>query len=78
MKSEIKTVTIGFIREDGDIQVLATLNNNDELLSEKECKELIDRTWLYFDEVLDENIIVFWRQDTPDYVTPCVPPEDLA
>lgn len=83
---KFKTVSIGFLRGDGDIQVLATLNNNDELMSQWQFDELIDSTVYYFNENLAKNlagnlaknVIIFWRQDAPDYVTPCVPPEEMT
>ena len=63
----MKTVSIGFIREDGDFAILATLNNNDN--------------WIHdFDSVVSQlqgvltnycgfQCIVLEREDAPDYVT---------
>ena len=66
----MKTVTIGFMREDGDIQVLATLNNNDELISPEHFKMLTENIRFCFELLFCENIQTFERQDAPDYVTP--------
>jgi len=65
-----KTVSIGYYREDGDFAILATLNNNDGLLSDQRFKQLIE---LVEDEYVEKlyhthDIVVLERQDTPDYV----------
>ena len=66
----MKTVSMGFFREDGDFQLLSTLNNNDELLSNAEFQELIHSVWLELAKYsFDERIEILWRQDAPDYVT---------
>ena len=66
----MKTVTIGFMREDGDIQILATLSNQDELISPVHFKMLTESIRFGFERRSLENIQTFERQDAPDYVTP--------
>lgn len=66
----MKTATIGFIREDGDIQVLATLNNNDDTISPTHFKLLVESVRFSWERLSLENVQLFERQDTPDYVTP--------
>jgi hypothetical protein len=66
----MKTVTIGFVREDGDIQVLATLNNNDDSTDPVHFKLLTEVTRFQWQRLSGENVEVFERQDAPDYVTP--------
>jgi hypothetical protein len=66
----MKTVSIGYYREDGDFAILATLNNNDGLLSDQKFKQLIELVESDFVEKLyyTHDIMVLERQDTPDYV----------
>ena len=66
----MKTVTIGFMREDGDIQVLATLNNNDDTTDAVHFKLLTEVTRFQWERLSGESVQVFERQDAPDYVTP--------
>jgi hypothetical protein len=65
-----KTVSIGYYREDGDFAILATLNNNDGLLSDQRFKQLIELVESEYVEKLyyTHDIMVLERQDTPDYV----------
>jgi len=65
-----KTVSIGYYREDGDFAILATLNNNDGLLSDQRFKQLIELVEGEYVEKLyyTHDIMVLERQDTPDYV----------
>ena len=66
----MKTVSIGYYREDGDFAILATLNNNDGLFSDQKFKQLIELVESDFVEKLyyTHDIMVLERQDTPDYV----------
>jgi hypothetical protein len=66
----MKTVSIGYYREDGDFAILATLNNNDGLLSDQRFKQLIELVEGEYVELLynAHGIVVLERQDTPDYV----------
>ena len=66
----MKTVSIGYYREDGDFAILATLNNNDGLLSDQRFKQLIELVEGEYVEKLyyTHGIVVLERQDTPDYV----------
>ena len=61
--------SIGFIREDGDFQILAALNNKDDLLSPQQFHAMIQsvqrilaRNWA------EQNIVCLEREDIPDYV----------
>lgn len=64
----MKHITIGYIRDDGDVAVLATLNNNDEHLSNDEFEELIANTVAYYTNIIDEDVRAWERQDAPDYL----------
>lgn len=60
-------ITIGYMRDDGDLQVLATLNNVDEVIPHGVYLNLA-RTLCVVLEGTGENIIALNRWDTPDYV----------
>jgi hypothetical protein len=68
MSEQVKTVSIGFYRDDGDFQLLATLNNNDELV--RDFDELVVSVILQIRLRLhvEEAIVALSRQDAPDYV----------
>jgi hypothetical protein len=64
------TYTIGFHRtDDNDFQILATINNNDEVLSRHEFNDISQTLVTMLQAATDEEIIALVRQDTPDYVT---------
>lgn len=65
----MKTSTIGFYREDGDFQILATLNNNDDLITREQFNEINNRVCAMLTKYTEEYIICFERQDTPDYIS---------
>jgi hypothetical protein len=65
----MKTVSIGFFREDGDFAILATMNNNDGHMSEIEFMALVGEVASTLCSKLMRQIDVLERQDTPDYVT---------
>lgn len=64
------TITIGYQRQsDGDVAVLTTLNNIDELLDEATLEEMVLTLVMTFTESLDEDVRAWERQDTPDYLS---------
>jgi len=65
----MKTVSIGYHREDGDFAVLATLNNNDEHMSDNAFGDLVDYVASKLYRKLLCKMVVLKRQDAPDYVT---------
>ena len=65
----MKTVSIGTMRDDGDFAILATLNNNDEHMTDKDFEELKMALVLTIANYTGAQIVVLERQDTPDYVT---------
>jgi len=65
----MKTVSIGFFREDGDFAILATLNNNDGYLTEEAFSAMVEVTRLAFQQFAEVDMEALERQDTPDYVT---------
>ena len=64
----MKTVSLGYHREDGDFAVLATLNNNDDFMSDEEFTEVVDLLAEKLWAVTRLYITVLERQDAPDYV----------
>lgn len=65
----MKTVSIGFFREDGDFAVLATLNNNDGFLTEEAFDAMAEVTRLALQQFAETDMTTLERQDAPDYVT---------
>jgi hypothetical protein len=64
----MKTVSIGFQREDGDFAVLATLNNNDGDMTDDAFHALV-RTVHTSLVKFNAYVVVLERQDTPDYIS---------
>ena len=62
-------ITIGYIRDDGDLQILATLNNVDEVIAKDVYLETAQSLVNTFKLSTGEEIIAINRWDTPDYLT---------
>jgi hypothetical protein len=62
------TWSLGFIRDDGDFQILATLNNNDGLISDTDFDNMRYAIQTELSHYLDRDITCLNREDTPDYV----------
>lgn len=65
----MQTVSIGFDREDGDFQILATLNNNDELISPYMFEAMACYINAMISHRAEKDCRIIERQDTPDYIT---------
>ena len=66
----MKTVSIGFMRDDGDLALVATLNNLDEHMSDENFAVLVDGVKNYIGLMAKRNdVIVLEREDAPDYIT---------
>ena len=66
----MKTISIGFMREDGDLALFATLNNLDEHMSDGDFHVLVDGVRTYLEAMSKRNdVVVLEREDAPDYVT---------
>jgi hypothetical protein len=66
----MKTVSIGFMRDDGDLALVATLNNLDEHMSDEHFDVLVDGVKKYITLMTKRNdVLVLEREDAPDYVT---------
>ena len=65
----METVSIGFEREDGDFEILSTLNNNGEHMSSSDFQEVTQSVILMLREKCqDDSMIALIRQDCPDIV----------
>jgi hypothetical protein len=64
----MKTVSIGYTRDDGDFAVLATINNNDGHLSDEDFDELRLALTISLASYTDIQLQMLERQDAPDYV----------
>lgn len=64
----MRTVTIGYTRDDGDFAVLATLNNNDEHMTDVFFDQLARGLAATLKREMGESIEILERQDAPDYV----------
>lgn len=66
----MKTASIGYMREDGDFQLLATVNNNDDIIYDEYFDGLVDHVKnIYEIHTNGLDIKVLDRQDAPDYVS---------
>ena len=67
--------TIGFYRDDGDIAVLATLNNNDDIFNDADFESLSESLMVQMYERLHRKgdketlLIKLNQQASPDYLT---------
>lgn len=64
----MKSVSIGYSREDGDFAILATLNNNDQHMSDDAFFVFVQKTVTSLSYAVELPLRVLEREDTPDYV----------
>lgn len=61
--------TIGFLRDDYDFEVMATLNNGVGLFGGNDFEMLLENTLKFCQSVVQgEKVVVLPRQDTPDLI----------
>jgi hypothetical protein len=65
----MKTVSIGFARDDGDFALFATLNNLDEYFNSYDFKELIHAVASELQAATKMKVEILEREDAPSYVT---------
>lgn len=69
------TCTIGFHGDDGDFQIVATLNNNDGIYADDVFSGIVNNLLDALQNCTDDNphnsreFAVLYRQDAPDYVS---------
>ena len=65
----MKTVLIGFARDDGDFALFATLNNLDEYFNSYDFKELVHAVASELQAATNMKVEILEREDAPSYVT---------
>ena len=65
----MKVVTIGYTRDDGDFAVLATLNNNDDHMTDETFDGVVATNIRIWSHYVGEQVVAVERQDAPDYIT---------
>ena len=65
----MKTVSIGFTRDDGDFELLATLNNSGDVMPDEVFKRIVATLRDSLDQATETYIEVKERADAPDVVT---------
>jgi len=65
----MKTVSIGFTRDDGDFALFATLNNLDEYFNSYDFKELVHAVASELQVATNRKVEILEREDAPSYVT---------
>lgn len=66
----MKTATIGYFREDGGIQILAALNNAENVLFDCEFMQLVERLVSMFSDTFGHAVYAFEREDIPPVIYP--------
>ena len=64
----MKTVSIGFMRDDGDLALFATLNNLDGHMKQDEFMKLVNSVASELCRATRQEVRVLERDDAPDYV----------
>jgi len=65
----MKTVSIGFTRDDGDFALFATLNNLDEYFNSYDFKELVHAVASELKSATNMKVEILEREDAPSYIT---------
>jgi len=65
----MKTVSIGFTRDDGDFALFATLNNLDEYFNSYDFKELVHAVASELQSATNMKVEILERDDAPSYIT---------
>lgn len=68
-QSNLKSLAIGYYREDGDFAVLSTVNNNDDHLSTEDYMALVQYITDTLSVSLEWSIMAVDLDIVPDYVT---------
>jgi hypothetical protein len=64
----MKTVSIGFTRNNGDFALFATLNNLDEYFNSYDFKELVHAVASELQAATQMQVQILEREDAPSYV----------
>jgi hypothetical protein len=70
-RQNMKTVSIGFTREDGDFELLATMNNTGDVMTNGEFMCLVNSTRSNMELMMgsESRLEVLERADAPDVVS---------
>ena len=70
-RQNMKTVSIGFTREDGDFELLATMNNTGDVMTDGEFMCLVNSTRSNMELMMGaaSRLEVLERADAPDVVS---------
>ena len=64
----MKTVSIGFTRDDGDFALFATLNNLDDYWSSYDFNELVHAVASELQAATQMKVEILEREDAPSYI----------
>jgi hypothetical protein len=65
----MKTVSIGFARDDGDFALFATLNNLDDYFSNDDFEKLVHSVASELSASTKMQVEILEREDAPSYIT---------
>lgn len=65
----MNTVTIGFTREDGDFEILATMNNTADHFETARFAVMVQAAAEMLSRAIGHPVEILERQDAPDVVT---------
>lgn len=62
-----KVASVGFLRSDGDFEVLATFNNNSEFMSDEDFFNIVETSKFHFNTAGEvDDVIALCREDAID------------
>jgi hypothetical protein len=65
----MNTATIGFTREDGDFEILATMNNTADHFEAARFAAMVQATAETLAQAIGHPVEILERQDAPDTIT---------
>lgn len=65
----MKTASICIRRDDGDLALVVTFNNNDEHLSQDAFNKLLAVVAQHYIDVVGSDVLILDRQDSVDYIS---------
>lgn len=65
----MKSASICIRRDDGDLALVATINNNDEHLSQDAFNKLLAVVAQHYIDVVGSDVLILDRQDLVDYIS---------
>ena len=65
----MKSASICIRRDDGDLALVATINNNDEHLTQDAFNKLLAVVAQHYIDVVGSDVLILDRQDSVDYIS---------